>query len=224
MTRRLPQLAAITFAVLFACALMITPLSPGIDRSGESIAAHLNEHATALRVQALLAVLGTLALVVVLGFARTRLDGAAGYVFTIGSAVVVTETAVEMWFISGLALHPDELDPGTARLLVDIASMWGPMLTVADVMVAVPVALAAANRRFPRWLGVLAAIFAVEQLVETVTILGGPGFIAPGGVMNLYVGGPLFIVFFLALGLTAAEPDHVSTSKNESPSSGVPSI
>ena len=70
--------------------------------------------------------------------------------------------------------------PGVA----DVASMWGPVLTAADVMVAVPVGLAAKDGRLPRWLGVLAAIFAAEQLVETITIVGAPGtFIAPGGVM-----------------------------------------
>jgi len=68
--------------------------------------------------------------------------------------------------------------PGVA----DVASMWGPVLTAADVMVAVPVALAAKDGRLSRWLGMLAAIFAAEQLVETITIVGAPGtFIAPGG-------------------------------------------
>ena len=80
--------------------------------------------------------------------------------------------------------------------------MFGPILTVADVMVAVPIVLAAKAGRFPRWLGGLAAVFAVEQFVETVTIIGGPGsFISPGGPMNMLLGGALFIVFFLALGI-----------------------
>jgi hypothetical protein len=70
-------------------------------------------------------------------------------------------------------------------------------------MVAVPIALACVQGKFPRWVGALGAIFAVEQLIETVTIVGGPGLIEPGGTMNLYVGGPLFLVFFLALGLTS---------------------
>jgi hypothetical protein len=84
-------------------------------------------------------------------------------------------------------------------------------------MVAVPVALAARARRFPRWLGVLAAVFAIEQLVETITIVGGPGsFISPGGPMNFFLGGPLFILFFLALGLAVWFPrteDSTSTGQ-----------
>jgi len=221
MSRRIPQLAAIAYTLLFLGALLTVPPPPEIDRSGAEVVAHLTEHATALRVQALLFTLGSLALVIVLGHARTRLDGAAGYVFTIGSAVVITEFALLMWFTAGLALHADQLNPATARALLDVASMFGPILTVADIMVAVPIALAARRGRFPAWLGVLAAIFAIEQLLETATIIGGPGFASPGGPWNLWLGGSLFVVFFLALGL-ACGTDH-SVEKNDSPSSGAPS-
>ena len=80
--------------------------------------------------------------------------------------------------------------------------MWYSILTVADIMVAVPYCWAANDGQFPRWLGRLAAVFAVEQLLETITIIGPPAsFISPGGAMNYYLGGPLFIIFFLALGV-----------------------
>lgn len=215
MARRLPQVAGVVFAVLFAAALVTVPPLPGIDKSGEAIVAHVVAHGSAIRLQALLVALGSLALVIVLGHARTRFDGAAGHVLTIGSAVIITEVAVEFWFSSGLALHARSVDPATARILADVAVMWGPLLTVADVMVAVPVALASVRQRFPRWVGALAVVFALEQLVETVTIVGGPGFIEPGGAMNLYVGGPFFVVFFLALGLTSGptRPKDVSDGR-----------
>jgi hypothetical protein len=207
-TRRVPQVAGVVFALLFAVALLMVPPIPGGDKPGDDVVAHITEHAAALRVQALLVTLGSLALVTVLGYARTRLDGAHGYIFTIGSAVIITETAIEMWFTAGLALHAAHLNPDTARTFADIAAMWGPVLTAADVMVAIPVALAARDHQFPRWIGVLAALFALEQLIETITVIGAPGFIEPGGVMNLYVGGPLFVVFFLALGLVGGkQPD-----------------
>src|SRR6476620_11611499 len=155
-----------------------------------------------MRMQALMVTFGALALVVVLGYARDRLTGPPGYVFTIGSALVLVEVVIATWFSGGLALHPDQLGSATARTIADIASMFGPILTVADIMVAVPILLAANAGRFPRWLGILAAVFAVEQLIETITIIGPPAsFISPGGAMNFYLGGPLFIVFFLALGI-----------------------
>jgi hypothetical protein len=201
MSRRIPLVAGIVFAVLFALALLMVPPLPGIDQPGSAVVSHLRDHAQLLRLQALLLTLGFLALVIVLSYARARLDGPAGYAFTMGSALIIAEFSVELWFSSGMALHADTLDPAVARTITDVAVMFGPILTVADVIVAVPIALAAKAGRFPRWLGVLAWIFAVEQFAETVTVIGGPGlFISPGGPMNMLLGGALFIVFFLALG------------------------
>lgn len=41
----------------------------------------------------------------------------------------------------------------------------------------------------PRWLMWLSAIFFLEQAIETVTVFGQIGFIAPGGTMNVYLDG-----------------------------------
>jgi hypothetical protein len=202
MDRRIPMIAGIAFAVLFAAAMLMIPTLPGIDKPGYDIVSHVKEHSDAMRMQALLVAFGLLPLVVVLGCARDRLSGPASYVFTIGSAVVLVETSIAMWITTGLALHPDQLESATARAITDLVAMWGPMLTVANIMVAAPILLAANAGQFPRWLGIIAAVFAVQQLIETITIIGPPGsFISPGGSMNLYVGGPLFVVFFLALGI-----------------------
>jgi hypothetical protein len=214
MDRRVPMIAGIASAVLFAAGLLIVPTLPGIDKPGYDIVSFVNAHSGAMRMQVLLVTFGALALVVVLGYARDRLAGPPGYVFTIGSALVLAEFFIAMWFSGGLALHPDQLGSATARTITDIASMFGPVLTAADIMVAVPILLAANDGRFPRWLAILAAVFAVEQLIETITIIGPPAsFISPGGAMNFYLGGPLFIVFFLGLGValsldvpTADEP------------------
>ena len=202
MDRRTPMIAGVAFAVLFAAALLMVPTLPGIDKPGYDIVSHVNEHSGAMRMQALLVTFGLLALVVVLGYARDRLTGPPGYVFTIGSAVLLVEVFIAVWFNAGLALHPDVLGSATARTVADIVAMWGPVLTVADIMVAIPILLAANEGRFPRWLGIAAAVFAVEQLIETITIIGPPAsFISPGGAMNFYLGGPLFIIFFSALGV-----------------------
>ena len=202
------MVAGIAFAVLYTAALLGVPAIPGTAKRGYDIVSYVNEHSGDLRMQALLVTFGSLALVVVLGYARDRLAGPPGYVFTIGSALVLAEVAIATWFNAGLALHPDVLGSATARTVTDIAAMWRPILTVADIMVAVPILLAANDGRFPRWLGILAAVFAVEQLIETITIIGPPGsFVSPGGAMNLYLGGPLFIAFFLALGIALC-PDQ----------------
>ncbi|WP_156442318.1 hypothetical protein [Mycobacterium sp. IS-1556] len=220
MDRRVPMVAAIAFAVLYTVALLMVPALPGIDKPGLDIVTHIQENAGAMRTQALLVAFGSLALVVVLGHARDRLAGPYAFVFTIGSGVILVQISIATWFTSGLALHPGELGSGTARTITDIVTMWGPMLTVADIMVAAPILLAANEGRFPRWLGIVAAAFAVEQLIETITIIGPPGsFISPGGPMNLYLGGPLFILFFLALGVALflpAETEALAEQADES--------
>lgn len=206
MRGRLPLVAAFVFTALFTAALATVP-PPGIERSGAALVSHLSEHAGPIRAQALMATVATLALVVVLGYARERLDGPSGFIFTIGSALMLAEISIQFWFSAGLALHARTLEPSVARALADVAAMFGPVLTVADVMVAVPIVLAANAGRFPRWLGVLAAVFALEQFVEVVTVIGPQkSFIAPGGPMNIYLGGTLFIVFFLGLGVASSKP------------------
>jgi hypothetical protein len=43
----------------------------------------------------------------------------------------------------------------------------------------------------PRWLTWLSAILFLEQVIETITVFGQTGFIAPGGTMNVYLGGAI---------------------------------
>jgi len=69
-----------------------------------------------------------------------------------------------------------------------------------------PVALLAFQRRagLPLWLGVVSAVAIVEQGIETVTIFGRRGFTAPGGPMNLFLGGGLVTVAIVCLGVVLA--------------------
>jgi hypothetical protein len=207
MVRRLPLAAAIAFALLSVCAVVVVPRAPGVDRSGTEVVEHFSTHAGLIRLQVLLAALALLALAVILGYARDRLDGPPAHILTIGSAVLIGQTGIALWFDAGLALHAETMDPATARTLSDIAAMWGPVLTVAAILTAGPVVWAARQGCFPRWLAVIAAVFAVEQFVEMLTIIGPDAtFIAPGGPMNVFLGGALSVVFFAALGLAVALP------------------
>ena len=208
MVRRVPLVAAVVFAVLSVFAVVVVPLGPGVERPGSDVVDHLGAHAGMIRLQALLTALALLALVVVGGYARDRLDGPAGYVFTVGAAVLIAQGGIATWFSAGLALHAGALDPATARTFADIASMRGPLMTVAAIMLAGPIVGAARQGRFPRWLAVIAAVFVIEQFVELLTIIGPAGtFIAPGGPMTVFLGGALFGVFFFALGLALALPE-----------------
>src|SRR5258705_2069184 len=113
MDRRIPMIAGIAFAVLFAAALLMVPTLPGIDRPGYDIVSHVHQHSGAMRMQALLVTFRSLALVVVLRYARDRLACPSGHVFTIGSAGGLGGTFIEMWVTARLGVNPDQLGGGT---------------------------------------------------------------------------------------------------------------
>ena len=213
--RRAPLVAAIAFAVLSVLAVIVVPLGPGVERPGSDVVEHLSVHGGVIRVRALLTALALLALVVVIGHARERLDGAAANVFVVGAAVLIAQVVVQLGLTAGMALHASSLDPPTARTLADVAAMWGPLLAVAGLMLAGPVIYAGRQGRFPRWVAIVAAAFAVEQVVGMLTIIGPVGsFIAPGGPMTDFLGGGLFLAFLCALGFgtaLAAEAGAVPT-------------
>ena len=204
------MIAGVAFAVLYATAVLLIPSLPGPD-------------AGLVRPQALLLTFSALAVVVVLAFARDRLAGPAAHLFTIGSAVTVTQLCVSVWFIAGSALRPGQVTVGTALAIDDVGAMWLPVVTVANILVAAPILLAANEGELPRWLGTAAAVFTVEQLIETITIIGPPGsFISPGGPMNHYLGGTLTAAFYLALGVALALPDRPAAQAPHSASTDGP--
>ncbi len=72
--------------------------------------------------------------------------------------------------------HPAVLGADRQRLDDDEAAAFAPLAF-------------GESRLIPRWLGWLSVLFFVDQAAETVTVFGESGFIAPGGPMNLYLGG-----------------------------------
>ena len=189
------MIAGAAFAVLYATAVIALHALPGADPG-------------VTRVQALLLTFAALALAVVLAVARDRLSGPSAHLFTLGSTLLVAQLCVAVWFAGGLSLRPGQTAVATARAIEDVGAMWLPVATIANILVATPILLHANEGRLPRWLGVLAAVFTVEQLIETITVIGPPGsFISPGGPMNHYVGGLLSVVFVAGLGFALAAPD-----------------
>lgn len=188
------MIAGAAFAVLYATAVVVLHALPGADPG-------------VTRVQALLLTFAALALAVVLAFARDRLSGPPAHLFTIGSTLLVAELCIGVWFAGGLSLRPGQTTVATARAIEDVGTMWLPVATIANILVATPILLHANDGRLPRWLGTLAAVFTVEQLIETITVIGPPGsFISPGGPMNHYVGGLLSVAFVAGLGFALAAP------------------
>lgn len=187
------MIAGVAFAVLYTTAVLVLPAAAGDDPA-------------ALRARALLLAFAALALGLLVAAVRERLDGPPAHLFTAGSALLLTQLCVAVWLSAGPAIRPGQVDGGTAATLDDIGALWLPTATIANIMVAVPILLSANEERLPHWLGIGAAVFVVEQLIETITIIGPPGsFISPGGPMNVYLGASLSAAFFLAVGVAMSQ-------------------
>ena len=200
-TGRTALVAAVAVVVFYviAAAIVGTPLS--VETSASDSLSWLQSHRTDIQTSSVFVNLALIAFLTFVGVAAPRLGGAYGWVFAASGAAMVAQIAAGQWLVSGAALHADSISAGTARALLDVNAYWGPMLTGTDVALAGAVALCwYRERTLPGWVGILSAIFALEQLAESATLCSSTGFAAPGGVWNNEVGAGLFMIWLLALG------------------------
>lgn len=193
--------AAIAAGALYLAGAVALGSPPAANDSPAQVAAWFREHQDAARVYAWTTAFGTLAFAVVAAILRGTLPTPFRDVFLLGAAAFIVETAVQAWFWAALALHPGSLEPATARLTLDVASFWGPILTGATTTMigAVTVLGLRARPLIPRWLTALGVIAFAEQAVETITVFGTHGFTTPGGGMNVLLGAGLTAIWLAAL-------------------------
>jgi len=199
-------LSTIAFAVLYVASTVALGTAPKPDDSAAKVLAWFRDNGSHVRTWLWL---GTLALMVFMVFAalvRAHLPAVHRDLFLAGAVLLAAESAVQGWLWAGLAWHAGQVDSATARLVFDIASYWGPVLTGATVLMLGPVAVVAWRGAvgLPRWLGVVAGVAFVEQLIETITITGQRGFIAPGGPMNLLLGAALTAIALVCTGVAVS--------------------
>src|SRR3954454_9160490 len=206
MKRWWPLLAAIVYVLATVASLSALPKAPGVNASGETLVRYYRDHAGGLRTATWLLTWALVPFVILMAHVRSFLSGLCRDVMLISVAMFVTTGTVWTWFNAGLALHAATLDAHVTRTLVDISLYFGPILTVADVLLAGAVGLAAwrGDGGLPRWLAYFSAVFALEQAIETITIFGKSGFIAPGGDMNFQLGAGLLLVWLIALGVATS--------------------
>jgi hypothetical protein len=209
---RTPLIAAIGSAVLTVASFLALGVAPTDQAGGQEIVAWFTVNGGPVRLfswllTAFIPVFATFAAVV-----RSRLPAPHRDVFLLGAAGFLAQTAVSLWFWAGLSWHPGQVDPATARTLLDLVSFWGPILNGATISMLAPVVVLSWGRRaiLPRWLGVVGAIALAEQAVESVlTIFGQSGFVAPGGPMNLMLGAGLVTIWVVCLGVALTKlPVH----------------
>lgn len=166
---------------------------PTVDMSGEEIIAWFTENGIKARIYVWTSAFLSLGLAIFTGLVAWVMPKPHRYIFFSGVIGCLITAQVQAWFWAGLAFHPEGLDPSTARTLFLIPAFWGPLIngSMATMVIAF-VALGMAKQPIiPRWLTFLSIVFGLEQLIETVTVFGTSGFIAPGGAMNVYLGGML---------------------------------
>jgi hypothetical protein len=174
---------------------------PTIDSSGQEIVEWFSDNGTSARIYAWTAVFFSLGLATFAGQVSALLPKPHRYIFLTGVLGFTITSQVQAWFWAGLALHPQGLEPAAARTIFDIPAYWGPLVNGSTTAMAAAIAALGfgVSPIIPRWLTWLSVIFFLEQAIETITVFGQTGFIAPGGTMNVYLGG--VIGFFWVAGV-----------------------
>jgi hypothetical protein len=164
---------------------------PTIDSSGQEIIDWFSDNGTNARIYAWTAAFFSLGFAIFGGQVSALLPKPHRYIFLSGVLGSAITSQVQAWFWAGLAFHPQNLEPAAARTIFDIPAYWGPLVNGSTTAMAVAVAALGfgVSPIIPRWLTWLSVVFFLEQAVETITVFGHTGFIAPGGTMNVYVGG-----------------------------------
>ena len=215
MSRITLLVAAAIVAVLYLAGTIAIGSPPKATASGAEVVAWFRNHADGARVDAWTATFATLGLATMFGIIRGLLPAPNSYVFMLGGAAFITETAIQAWIWGALALHASTLEPATARTVLDLQLFWGPLLTGTTMTMIGSVTvlgLRRGNRLIPPWLTWIGVFAFAEQAAETVTVFGTHGFIEPGGAMNLVLGAGLTLLWLAALvvwalsRLRAAEP------------------
>jgi hypothetical protein len=199
-------ISTIGFGILYLAAGASLGSTPAPGDDGRAVAAWFVTNGGHVRTWLWLLTLALPLFAVFAAMVRGVLPAPHRDVFLFGAITFAAETAVQGWMWAGLSWHASQLDPSTARTVLDVASFWGPVLNSTTMTMLAPIAVAALGRSadIPRWVGAISAIAFCEQLVETITVFGNHGFLAPGGAMNVYLGAGLVAVSLLSVGVTAA--------------------
>ena len=203
--------ATVGFALLYLGSTIALGNPPHAGDSGATVAHWFATHGGNVRTWAWLLTLAAPLFALYASFVRVHLPAGLRDLFLIGAIAFLAETAVQSWIVLALSWRGSALAPATARTFLDVADYWGPVLTSTTIMMLTPVVMAAfgGDARLPRWLGALAAVAVAEQFVETLTIFGRSGFMAPGGPMNVILGAALVAITLVALGFVVARLDRV---------------
>ncbi|MEM0906685.1 MAG: hypothetical protein AAGJ94_04920 [Pseudomonadota bacterium] len=170
---------------------------PTIGSSGADVVAWFTNNGINAKVYAWASAFVSLGLMIFAGQVSALLPQPHRYVFFAGVLGFALTAQVQAWIWAALAYDPGGLSEGAARLGFAMAAFWGPLVNASTTAMALAVAALGFGKHklVPGWLAWLSVLFGLEQAIETVTIFGVSGFFAPGGAMNLYLGGLLGFIW-----------------------------
>ncbi len=207
-----------TGALYIASFVALGSSYPTIESTGKEIVDWFSNNGANARTYAWTAAFVSLGLAIFGGQISAVLPKPNRYIFMAGVLGWAITMQVQAWFWAGLALHPKGLDPAAARTIFDIPNYWGPLINGSTTTMAAAIAVLGfgASPLIPRWLTWLSVVFFLEQAVETITVFGQSGFIAPGGAWNVYVGG--VIGFAWVAGVVRWAMHQLDSADDRSPS------
>jgi hypothetical protein len=198
MSRSVVVVCAVVFGGLYLGAVAVLGTPPDAGSSTQAVNAWLGSHASHIRLSVWLLVIGLPFFCGSAAAIRSQLPDGLRDVFFAGAVGFVVETAIQCWVWGALAFSPSPSRQGSSVLL-DLALYWGPVLTSATLAMLAPIAAVGLRRQgWPVWAGVIAAVAVVEQAVESLTVFGRHGFVAPGGGMNADLGAAVTAVALIA--------------------------
>jgi hypothetical protein len=197
---RLPAIAAVSFVLLLASAALIGEVPPQVDASGQAILAWAQRNERWIGAQMWLVAVAWLPGALLFTLVHRRMRGAPATAFLLGTALLMCLIFVSGMLRLGLMRHASMLTASEARMLADVEAQCGPFATIGNVLQAGAVATASRWGQFAPWLFPISLMFAVEQGLETVTILMSGKIWGPGGLLNL-AGAALNLVWVMALGI-----------------------
>lgn len=197
---RIPALAAVSFVLLLSIGVLICDVPPQVDASGQATLVWAQTNQRAIGAQVWLVAVAWLPGAVLFTLVHRRMRGATATAYLLGTALSMCLIFVGGMLRLGLMRHAAGLTASEARLVADIEAQWGPLATIGNVLQAGALALAVRQGQFAPWLFPISLMFAVEQGVETVTILMSGSIWGPGGLLNL-AGAALYLVWVLATGI-----------------------
>jgi len=101
--------ATVTYIVLVVAGLVALGTVPAATETGSELIAWLREHRTAVQWSTWAFTVGSPALAVMLATERRLIPSPYSDVFFVGGIAILTASAVQSWFLAGLALHADQL-------------------------------------------------------------------------------------------------------------------